>query len=680
MKKGFYAKLAVTGMRRNKRLYLPYLLTCVGMVMMFYIVAYLAASPILMAMKGGDSVQSMLGMGTIVILVFSVLFLFYTNSFLMRRRKREFGLYNILGMDKRNLARILAWESFFVALISLAAGLALGIGLSKLSELLLVNLLGEKATLAFTVSGAALWQSVLFYAGVFLLIFLNALRQVCLSKPVDLMRAESAGEKPPRANWLLGLLGAALLAGAYLIAVRIDNPITALTMFFSAVLMVVAGTYLVFIAGSVVVCRILKWNRDFYYKPQHFVSVSSMAYRMKRNGAGLASICILATMVLVMISSTTCLYFGAEDSLHARYPHDIEISVSLNGPEDASESAISQLRAAAADRLAAQGAAETSMIDYRCAFVAGFLRDGVVDTSMTNATNVDKLTLANVCQVYILPLSDYNAMTGKNETLAADEALVYPMRIRYQPETFSIAGGAEYRVKLLDSFPVQGDAASQVIPSMFVVVPDLDAAVAPLLALESVNGERAVSFAWTCGINASCSADAQIALNREIYYALRDMREAGTPGMGNIDCQSAAGESADFYGTYGGLFFLGILLSAVFIAAAVLIIYYKQISEGYEDRARFDIMQKVGMTRRDIRRSINAQLLMVFFLPLIFAALHLAFAFPFVRKILILFNITNLPLLLGTTAVSFLAFAAFYTVIYRVTSNAYYNIVAEARE
>ena len=237
MKTGFYAKLAVTGMRKNKRLYFPYLLTCACMVMMFYIVAYLATSPVLAAMKGGDSVQSMLGMGTMVILVFSVLFLFYTNSFLMRRRKREFGLYNILGMDKRNLARILAWESLFVALVSLVSGLALGVGLSKLSELLLVNLLGEKATLAFTVSAAGLWQSILFYAGVFFVIFLNALRQVCAARPVDLMRAESAGEKPPRANWALGLLGAALLAAAYIISVKIDNPVSAVTMFFFAVLM-----------------------------------------------------------------------------------------------------------------------------------------------------------------------------------------------------------------------------------------------------------------------------------------------------------------------------------------------------------------------------------------------------------------------------------------------------------
>ena len=673
MKTGFYAKLAVTGMRKNKRLYLPYLLTCACMVMMFYIVAYLATSPVLAAMKGGDSVQSMLGMGTMVILVFSVLFLFYTNSFLMRRRKREFGLYNILGMDKRNLARILAWESLFVALVSLVSGLALGVGLSKLSELLLVNLLGEKATLAFTVSAAGLWQSILFYAGVFFVIFLNALRQVCAARPVDLMRAESAGEKPPRANWALGLLGAALLAAAYIISVKIDNPVSAVTMFFFAVLMVVVGTYLLFIAGSVTVCRILKWDKKFYYQPRHFVSVSSMAYRMKRNGAGLASICILATMVLVMISTTTCLFFGAEDSLRTRYPNQIEISVILPTPDDASDAAVDKMQAATKDVIAAHGAAEKNATAYRSAYIAGLFKDGVLDTSMTDSPTVDLLSAGDLCQAYLIPLSDYNAMAGTDETLAAGEALVYPVHARFQSDSFEIAGGGKYRVHTLDSFPVPGSAAAQILPSIFVVVPDFDAIASRLYAKDNT----AISLSWSCGFDTDIDEDAQIALNREIYYALRNLRETGELGMGNIDCQSAAGERGDFYGTYGGLFFLGILLSVVFISAAVLIIYYKQISEGYEDQGRFDIMQKVGMTRQDIRRSINAQLLMVFFLPLVFAALHLAFAFPFIRKILILFNLTNLALLLGVTAASFIVFAAFYTVVYRATSNAYYHIVAK---
>ena len=674
MKTGFYAKLAATGMRKNKRLYLPYLLTCACMVMMFYIVAYLASSPVLAAMRGGDSVQGMLSMGTTVILVFSVLFLFYTNSFLMRRRKREFGLYNILGMDKRNLARILAWESVFVALISLGSGLLLGVALSKLSELLLVNLLGEKASLAFTVSASALQQSLLFYAGVFFVIFLNALRQVCAARPVELMRAESAGEKPPRANWVLGLLGAALLVAAYVIAVKIDNPISAVTLFFFAVLMVVAGTYLLFIAGSVVVCRILKWNKKFYYQPRHFVSVSSMAYRMKRNGAGLASICILATMVLVMISTTTCLFFGAEDSLRTRYPNQIEITVNLPAPGDASDEAVNEMRSAADDVIAAHGAAEKNASCYRAAYIAGIFENGALDTSMTDSPTVNALSVGRLCQAYVIPLADYNAMAGTNETLAPDEALVFPIRMQFASDSFEIVGGGKYRAHTLDSFPVPGSASAQILPSMFVVVPDFDAIVS---RLHAIDGGAAVSLSWNYAFDTDSGEDAQIVLNREIYYALRDLRESGALGMGNIDCQSAAGERDDFYGSYGGLFFLGILLSFVFISAAVLIIYYKQISEGYEDQARFDIMQKVGMTRQDIRRSINSQLLMVFFLPLLFAALHLAFAFPFIRKILILFNLTNLTLLLGVTAASFAVFAAFYTVVYRATSNAYYNIVAK---
>ena len=672
MKKGFYAKLAVTGMRRNKRLYLPYLLTCVGMVMMFYIVAYLAASPILAAMKGGDSVQSMLGMGTIVILVFSVLFLFYTNSFLMRRRKREFGLYNILGMDKRNLARILAWESFFVALISLAAGLALGIGLSKLSELLLVNLLGEKATLAFTVSGAALWQSVLFYAGVFLLIFLNALRQVCLSKPVDLMRAESAGEKPPRANWLLGLLGAALLAGAYLIAVRIDNPITALTMFFSAVLMVVAGTYLVFIAGSVVVCRILKWNRDFYYKPQHFVSVSSMAYRMKRNGAGLASICILATMVLVTISSTTCLYFGSESLLRARYPRDVNIDLVVDALEKLSDENARAAYACMDKVISDAGLFPERQLLYRAVTGYGPLEDGTVDlhAPADRANSVSRLS--QVYQFCFVPLDDYNRITGSAETLAADEVLIHPYRASFKGDTFALLGGASYHVKaLLNDFPTNSAAAMNVVGTLFVVADDLQAMLGALTQQAAEDPSLGLNYHY---LNAFDCAKADQIDSSELEIAiLLD----GVPTLGRaIKVELLAQEAADYYGMYGGLLFLGVMLSLVFAAAAVLIIYYKQMSEGYEDQPRFAIMRKIGMTQRDIRRSVNAQMLMVFFLPLGFAGLHLGFAFPMLHKLLMLFCLYDLPLLLGTTAITFVVFGLLYALVYRATSNAYYRLVS----
>lgn len=324
-----YPCLAWQGITKNKRLYLPFLLTCVGMVMMTYILLSLASSPVLKTFPGGGVMPMILGMGSFVMAAFAVLFLFYTNSFLIRRRNREFGLYNILGMGKGNLARVLAWESVMMALVAIVGGEALGIALGKLFELVLVNIVGGDVQMDFTVTVPATAMTAILYLGIFALLFLRSLVTVCRTNAAALLRSESYGEKPPKANWAFGLAGFGILGAAYYIAVTIKQPLTALAVFFIAVLMVIVGTYLIFISGSVLLCRVLQKNKRYYYQKNHFISVSSMAYRMKRNGAGLASVCILATMVLVMLSSTTCLYFGTEDALRTRYPQDFSIRAAL---------------------------------------------------------------------------------------------------------------------------------------------------------------------------------------------------------------------------------------------------------------------------------------------------------------------------------------------------------------
>ena len=329
MKTGFYPKLAWSGIRKNSRLYTPYILTCTGMVMMFYIISFLYNSEAVRTMRGGGTISVTMGLGQGVIGIFALIFLFYTNSFLIRRRKKEFGLYNVLGMGKRNIARILACETVITAVISIAAGLVCGIALSKLAELCLINIMLGSVSFSFSVSLDSIIVSVVLFAAIFLLVFLNDLRQIRFSNPAELLRGESTGEKPPKANWAVGIIGAVVLAAAYYIAVSIKEPLSAMLWFFVAVIMVIAATYMLFIAGSVVMCRALQKKKSYYYKANHFVSVSSMVFRMKRNGAGLASICILATMVLVMISSTTCLYFGVEDSLSQRYPTDLGVRIGL---------------------------------------------------------------------------------------------------------------------------------------------------------------------------------------------------------------------------------------------------------------------------------------------------------------------------------------------------------------
>ena len=674
MKRGFYPRLAWSGMRKNSKLYLPYTLACIGMTAMFYILMHLADSPALKLIPSSASVTMTLSLGSFVMGVFSLLFLFYTNSFLVRRRYKEFGLYNVLGMNKGNISRVLAWEALINALISLAGGLFLGIALSKLAELGLVNIMGGDTDLDLRISVKALEFTVMFFCGIFLLIYLNSLIKIRRSSASELVKSENFGEKPPRANWLFGLAGIVILAAAYYIAVSIKTPLTALSLFFIAVIMVIVATYLIFIAGSVWICRLLQKNKRYYYKKNHFVSVSSMVYRMKRNGAGLASICILATMVLVMISSTTCLYFGAEDALRDRYPRDISISASYSGLDSMTDENISALRG---EISAAVGGAETeNILDYRCASLVGSLENGILDLSEASIYSTAMTTYDYVAEVYIVPLADYNAIAGTNESLGSDEAMIYAYRMDYTDKTFAVDELVSFRVKkVLDSFPIaDGSAMASIAPTVFVIVPDFADTVAKLGGAVSSSGDEPASLSWNYAFDTPVSDEEEIAMCERIGERLSECSESG--GYLYYSRESLAANRADFYGMFGGLFFLGIMLSIAFICAAVLIIYYKQISEGYEDRRRFEIMQNVGMTKKEIRSSINSQLLTVFFLPLIFAGLHLGFAFPFIHKLLMLFNLSNLPLLIGTTAISFGVFALLYAVVFRVTSNAYYNIVS----
>ena len=674
MKRGFYPRLAWSGMRKNSKLYLPYSLACIGMTAMFYILMHLADSPALKLIPSSASVTATLSLGSFVMGVFSLLFLFYTNSFLVRRRYKEFGLYNVLGMNKGNISRVLAWEALINALISLAGGLFLGIALSKLAELGLVNIMGGDTDLDLRISVKALEFTVMFFCGIFLLIYLNSLIKIRRSSASELVKSENFGEKPPRANWLFGLAGIVILAAAYYIAVSIKTPLTALSLFFIAVIMVIVATYLIFIAGSVWICRLLQKNKRYYYKKNHFVSVSSMVYRMKRNGAGLASICILATMVLVMISSTTCLYFGAEDALRDRYPRDISISASYSGLDSMTDENISALRG---EISAAVGGAETeNILDYRCASLVGSLENGILDLSEASIYSTAMTTYDYVAEVYIVPLADYNAIAGTNESLGSDEAMIYAYRMDYTDKTFAVDELVSFRVKkVLDSFPIaDGSAMASIAPTVFVIVPDFADTVAKLGGAVSSSGDEPASLSWNYAFDTPVSDEEEIAMCERIGERLSECSESG--GYLYYSRESLAANRADFYGMFGGLFFLGIMLSIAFICAAVLIIYYKQISEGYEDRRRFEIMQNVGMTKKEIRSSINSQLLTVFFLPLIFAGLHLGFAFPFIHKLLMLFNLSNLPLLIGTTAISFGVFALLYAVVFRVTSNAYYNIVS----
>lgn len=674
MKIGFYPRLAWSGIRKNKELYIPYLLTCIGMIMMFYIVCYLYTGSLLANVRGGNMVALFMGLGRFVIGAFSVIFLFYTHSFLIRRRKREFGLYSILGMNKYNLSRIMIWESVMVACISLILGLASGILFSKLAELLMNFILQTGVDYSMRINPDNVRQTLILYLVIFFLILVVTLRQVCVADPIQLLRSENVGERPPRANWPMAVIGAVLLGIAYYLSVSIKNPISAIAWFFLAVLLVIGGTYLLFIAGSVALCRLLQKNKHYYYKTNHFVSVSSMVYRMKRNGAGLASICILCTMVLVMLSSTVCLYGGMEDSLRSRYPRNIVTDNQADSYEELREENYIPVREAIDEVLEAHGqTAAHNILDYSYVDLVGILHDGIVETSSdTNTFNGD--TYQDTWQIFVVSLADYNRLMGAQETLEPGQILMYTTKMWFRQDSLQIAGtDQEWQVKTVNSFENNAVDSMQIVPSMFLFVEDVESFIRPMTGWVNSYGNPLLQYDWIYGFDLDCSVEEQGTIYYELKGKLGQLSSEGHPLYSSVE--SVAASRSDYAGMYGGLFFLGIMLSIVFVFATTLIMYYKQISEGYEDQGRFEILQKVGMTKKEVKKSINSQVMTVFFLPLLAAGIHLAFAFPFLYKGLLLFGFNELWLLIWVTVLAYLLFGVGYVIVYRITSRAYYHLV-----
>ncbi len=674
MKRAFYLRLAWDGIRKNKKLYIPYILTCVCMTAMFYIVSFLSKEDSVQNISGGSEIQGILYLGSVVIGIFSLLILFYTNSFLIRRRKKEFGLYNILGMNKYNLSRVLIWESIIVYAISLVCGLGFGILFSKFAELIMINILMEGTNFDLKVNFESIGNTAVWFLAIFVLILINSLRQIHISKPVELLKSENIGEKPPKANWVLAVLGAVILAAAYAIAVTVDNPMAAIFLYFVAVTMVIVATYMLFISGSVALCKALQKNKRYYYKTNHFVSVSGMVYRMKRNGAGLASICILSTMVLVMVSCTVCLYTGMEDSLRTTFPRDISIDVQVNDFAAVNEDLVHSIDSEIEDVLGKYSETLHDKISYRLTDFAA-QQNGNDFSIITNGYYT-----STAYNVLIVPIEDYNRLMGQNETLGENEVLIYKAKLSdYDESTINLNGTGDLKIKkYVEDYIGYGVDMSTVNPSIYVFVPNYDAFIAQFEGITEPNGNPVLSKHYITGFDLDCDDLVQLTILNEIHDSVSS--SVTGPSIASVSTDGIAGSRMLFLGLYGGLFFLGILLGIVFIFAAVLIMYYKQISEGYEDRARFEIMQKVGMTQSEIKKSVNSQVLTVFFAPLIVAGIHLAFNFPLINKTITLLGFTNSGLLMGITAVCFLVFALLYVIVYRITSRSYYSIVSTAEK
>ena len=665
MNRFFYTRLAARNIRKNAGMYIPYICTCVLTIMMFYVIKSLSVNPGLEEVYGAAAIVILLNLGVYIIGLFSLIFLFYTNSFLMKRRKKEFGLFNILGLEKKHLIKILFLETLYVTMFSIFMGIFLGVVLDKAMFLLITKILGQPVTLGFFVSGRVMAATAVFFCVIFALIFLKSVPMLQFSNPIELLRGGHVGEREPKVKWLLALLGAGLLAAGYYMSLTVHNPVAAIPIVFVAVVLVIIATYLLFTAGSIALLKLLKKNRKFYYKAKHFISISGMIYRMKQNAVGLANICILSTMVLVMVSTTGSLMVGIEDNLRSRYPR--EVGIYLSG---ASQGQLGDLREEV--RLLAEQellTVEDDVSNYYLSVTA--LQEGNVyetDKSVLKETEPVQ-TMERMREVYIVALSDYNRQMGKEEELQADEVLVHYNRQGMNHKTL-VFMGEEYRiVQVLKEFPENGMAAMNIVSSHSIVVAD---EVFEQLRRKMEADEEDLYSSILCYYGFDTEADEKAQNDFQFKLAGRIAEKLGVDCNIEIRGQNRAG----FMSIYGGLFFLGVFLGMLFVMAMILIIYYKQISEGHEDRERFAILQNVGMSRGEVKAAIHSQVLTVFFLPLIAAGIHVAAAFPLLKELLALLNMVNVRLYVLFTLGCFLVFAVLYMLIYGLTAKAYYRIVS----
>ena len=670
MHKGIFSRLAKQNIRNNKSTYIPYMVTCIFCIAMIYLMEFLRDCPTLdQAVRQADEVRMIVFTGEIVVEIFCIIFLIYSNSFLMKRRQKEIGLYNILGLERNHIGIVMFLETIITSIGSLAGGIAAGIIGSKLALLLLLKLLHIPSVLGFYISVKGIFTCLFMFGIVFLMILFLNLAKIHLSRPVELLRGNNTGEKEPAAKWLMALIGFICLGAGYYLAVTTESPIKAITIFLLAVILVMAGTYLLFTAGSIVILKFLRRRKSFYYRTGNFISISGMLYRMKQNAIGLASICILSTGVLLMISMTVSIYFGMNDIMLNRYPYDVDMSVTSISEEEC-QTAIEAFEKAIADnKVPVEKSVEEIYLDIVCS------KNG--DQILIKPTN----TIRNSDSVLVLSLlnqAEYERLTGISANLNDGEIFAwYPSAVQKDSVTVD---ETEFTVKKwLDKNPLTcgEDAVSD---NAVLVVTDEDFKKFDEMRTEMYKGVSSApageDLTLHLGLDITGSETDKIDFGTPVMEAVKDLKKNGGLSENSwITSGIRQQEYESYYADNGSLLFIGIFLGSLFLMGTAMIIYYKQISEGYEDQKRFEIMQKVGLSRREVRSSVRRQILMVFFLPLLMAMLHITMAFPMIRRMLLLFGMTNTKLFIGCTAGTVLIFAVVYGLIYLMTARSYYHIV-----
>ena len=676
MGKKYYARLAADNIKKNARVYVPYILTCVLMAAMIYIIGSLANNPDIHNMKrGARSTPVIMTFGTIVTAVFAFIFLIYSNSFIMKRRRKEFGLLNILGMEKRHIAKLLFIEIGYVALITFVFGLGLGILLDKLMFLSLTRMIGESAALGFHFSLSSFIITCAVMLFIFFVTYICMLGQIHLAKPVELLSGSNVGEKEPKTKLFMTLLGIVLLSVGYVISIVTEEPTKVLPLFLLAVLCVVVGTYLIFMAVSIAILKLLKRKNDFYYKTSHFTAVSGLIYRMKRNAVGLASVCILSTMVLVMVSVTSSMMLGLEGAVRREYPNDVMIAgqdmQSVDRLEEIAKEKmdITNIKRTSQPVFLVYGDPEKPTLLTKDDYVMmtddyGEKYETLNEEVSMKSYNINAFEKNEVIKGF----DEDSPLRDENYDVPKGEVIVVSGMPDFNPKSITIAGNT-YKVAktMFNERAMQNGAGS----GYDIVMGSREEIVGLTNAYNKVSYHTSYGSERFYFDYVSSDKRAQDELFEQTF----------AESWGEIDHQFSMNYLffTDQYDQakeiFGSLFFLGLFLGTLFLVETILIIYYKQISEGYEDQKRFEIMQNVGMSRREVKRSIRSQILLVFFLPLIVAGVHLTFAFPLVKRLLYLLGLSDTGLYLTCSAVGFAGFALIYTAIYVITARTYYKIV-----
>lgn len=670
MRKGIFSRLACQNIRNNKSTYIPYMITCIFCIAMIYMMEFLRDCPTLdQAVRHADEVRLLLSTGEVIVQIFCVIFLIYSNSFLMKRRQKEIGLYNILGLEKSHIGIVMFVETVITSIFSLAGGIAAGILGSKLALLLLLKLLHIPSVLGFYISIKGMSICLVMFGIIFLLILFLNLARIHLTRPVELLHGNSHGEKEPKAKWLMALTGFICLGIGYYLAVTTESPISAISAFFLAVILVMSGTYLLFTAGSIVILKLLRRKKNFYYKTKNFISISGMLYRMKQNAVGLASICILSTGVLLMISMTVSIYFGMNDIMVNRYPYDVDITLNGVSEEECQATAKAFQETISANNIPTDSTTEEIYLTILCAKNGSQILIQPVNT-LRDADSA--LTLSLIRQ------SEYEKLTGDLPELNDGEIFVwYPSSLKQ--ESLTVNDTIFTVKKWLDQNPLTCGSYVVCDAAVFVVT-DSDFEKLNQMRTEMYEGLSAFpadqDLTLHLGLNITGSDEEKISYGTPVLAAIKELKTNKVlSDNASIISGIRAQEYDSYYADNGSLLFIGIFLGSLFLMGTAMIIYYKQISEGYEDQKRFEIMQKVGLSHREVRSSIRRQILMVFFLPLLMTMLHISMAFPLIRRMLLLFGMTNTRLFIGCTAITVLIFAIVYGLIYLVTARSYYHIV-----